>query len=217
MLAQRLERGRAVDEPQPAVSAAAAQLPAVSVVTTASASARPPADCAVLFSTRPLVDGAVAVPSTDLRRAAFVLAYGGLFVGPLGHWWYELLDRATRRAGLPPGGGRGVAAKIALDTAVFGPVHVFSFFGLMGVVEGESLERVEARMRTSFWPTLVAESVAWPVVQAVNFSRVPVQHQLLFVNVVSLADCIWLSYAKHNLAQSDWCRGWAASWGPFGP
>jgi hypothetical protein len=62
---------------------------------------------------------------------------------------------------------------------------------------------------------LAAESVAWPAVQAWNFWRVPVQHQLLVVNVVSLADCTFLSWVKHQqdiLAWRERLKG-----GPFGP
>lgn len=113
-------------------------------------------------------------------------------------------------------------------------------------------------MRTDFLPTLLAESVAWPAVQArasacsrtlprsaaaccglsatlhvnapalytqrprslrrasisrvmccplvlsppasqgFNFWLVPVRHQLLVVNIVSLADCTFLSFVKHQ-------------------
>ena len=157
---------------------------------------------------------AAAAGGTDARRVALVTAYGGLFVGPLGHGWYELLDRVTRRY-WAAGTVRCIAAKIAADTVVFGPVHVASFFGLMGLAAGESRATVETRLRDKFWPTLVAESVAWPAVQALNFWRVPVQHQLLVVNVVSLADCTFLSWVKHQQDIGAWrerLRG-----GPFGP
>ena len=157
---------------------------------------------------------AAAPGGTDARRVALVTAYGGLFVGPLGHAWYELLDRVTRRY-WPAGSVRCIAAKIAADTVVFGPVHVASFFGLMGLAAGESRAAVETRLRDKFWPTLLAESVAWPAVQALNFWRVPVQHQLLVVNVVSLADCTFLSWVKHQQDIGAWrerLRG-----GPFGP
>lgn len=40
------------------------------------------------------------------------------------------------------------------------------FFGIVGLAERESLEEVTERMRTDFVPTLLAESVAWPLVQA---------------------------------------------------
>ncbi len=187
----------------------------------------------------------------DTRRLALVTAYGGAFVGPLGHGWYELLDRVTTRI-WAPGTPRCIAAKIAADTVVFGPIHVASacarrcaaapraaaplrrlrrapragacsravpdcagFFGLMGLAGGESQAVIAQRFRDKFWPTLLAESVAWPLVQGINFWRVPVQHQLLVVNVVSLADCTFLSWVKHQGDTGRWRQ--LLQGGPFGP
>jgi hypothetical protein len=53
------------------------------------------------------------------------------------------------------------------------------------------------------------------VVQGVNFWKVPVQHQLLVVNVVSLADCTFLSWVKHQQDVGRWRQLLAG--GPFGP
>jgi hypothetical protein len=89
------------------------------------------------------------------------------------------------------------------------------FFGLMGLAAGETSAVISERFRDKFWPTLLAESVAWPAVQGVNFWKVPVQHQLLVVNVVSLADCTFLSWVKHQQDIGSWremLRG-----GPYGP
>lgn len=149
----------------------------------------------------------------DLRRVGLVTLYGGAFIGPLGHAWLEALELGTRRAGLASGSPRAIAAKLVADTMLFGPVHVASFFGLMGVVSGESTAVVSQRLRDKFWPTLLAESVGWPAVQAVNFAYVPVQHQLLVVNVVSLLDCTFLSWVKHH----DLGSGLLQGAGPFGP
>jgi hypothetical protein len=73
-------------------------------------------------------DAAASAPrdaATDVRRAALVTLYGGCFVGPLGHAWYELLERVATRV-WAPGSPRCIAAKIAADTLVFGPIHVAS-------------------------------------------------------------------------------------------
>jgi hypothetical protein len=85
----------------------------------------------------------------------------------------------------------------------------------MGLAAGEPRAVIAARFRDKYWPTLLAESVAWPVVQGVNFWKVPVQHQLLVVNVVSLADCTFLSWVKHQQDVGRWRQLLAG--GPFGP
>ena len=154
--------------------------------------------------------------TTDTRRAAMVTLYGGLFIGPLGHAWLLQLDRLTRRF-CPGGGVRAIGAKIALDTVLFGPVHVGSWLGLMGLLSGESRERISRQLEDKFMPTLIAESLVWPAIQWVNFSRVPLQHQLMVVNVASLADCTFLSWVKHqqSLGYGSWLGHLEG--GPFGP
>ena len=73
----------------------------------------------------PSAGAASGVEGTDVNRALLVTVYGGAFVGPLGHGWYELLERVTTRI-WQAGSARCIAAKIAADTVVFGPIHVAS-------------------------------------------------------------------------------------------
>ena len=47
-------------------------------------------------------------------------------------------------------------------------------------------------------PVFVAECAFWPAFQALNFWRVPVQHQLLTVNVACLLDAVFLNWAKNQ-------------------
>ena len=57
--------------------------------------------------------------------------------GPVGHVWYQFLDKLTRsrmRVGSPS----FIAAKVVLDEGVFGPIHVLGFFAYMTLVEGGS-------------------------------------------------------------------------------
>ena len=155
----------------------------------------------------------------DARRVGLVTCYGALFVGPLGHWWYEQLDRTVSHR-FAAGSVRAIGSKIALDTVVFNPIHVSSWFGLMGALSGDSMATISEQLRHKFWPTLVAESLVWPAVQWFNFLRVPVQHQLLVVNLFSLADCTALSWVKHQqeLGLGKYLhQWWHLDGGPFGP
>lgn len=55
--------------------------------------------------------------------------------------------------------------------------------------------------QVDFAPTYAAELAVWPVVQTINFSKVPVRHQLLVVNTFSLLDAAFISWVGH---QEDW-------------
>jgi protein Mpv17 len=57
------------------------------------------------------------------------------------------------------------------------------------------------KMRVDFLPTLTAEVSIWPIVQSVNFSVVPLQHQLLVINVFTIMDAAFMSWARN---QEDW-------------
>ncbi len=57
------------------------------------------------------------------------------------------------------------------------------------------------QMRTDFWPTLIAEVSIWPVVQAINFAKVPLKHQLLVVNAFTTLDAAFMSWARNR---EDW-------------
>lgn len=57
------------------------------------------------------------------------------------------------------------------------------------------------KMRVDFVPTLAAEVSLWPIVQSVNFSLVPLQHQLLVINLFTIIDAAFMSWARN---QEDW-------------
>ena len=60
-----------------------------------------------------------------------------MLAGPVGHLWYQFLDKFTRSR-LRVGSPAFIAAKVVLDEGVFGPIHVLGFFAYMTVAEGGS-------------------------------------------------------------------------------
>jgi protein Mpv17 len=59
----------------------------------------------------------------DLRRAFLTAMFGATFVGPVGHFWYQAIDRWCR-ALIPKGGPAFIATKVFIDTAAMGPLYV---------------------------------------------------------------------------------------------
>ena len=72
------------------------------------------------------------------------------------------------------------------DTAIFGPLHVAGYFTHMVLSEGGTLGDVRRKLARDFWPTFSAELTVWPVVQTANFKLVPLQYQLLVVNLCTI-------------------------------
>lgn len=127
--------------------------------------------------------------------------FGATFVGPVGHFWYLAIDRWCSR--LFPGGGPAfIGTKVLVDTVAMGPFYVAAFFAWgCALIDHSGLPEFKRKMAADFVPTLAAEVSIWPVVQAVNFSVVPIKHQLLVVNCMTIFDAAFMSWARN---QQDW-------------
>ncbi|KAJ1393515.1 Mpv17/PMP22 [Sesbania bispinosa] len=133
------------------------------------------------------------------RRVAVTSMFGFGFVGPVGHFWYEGLDKFIRlKLQLMPKSARAVATKVAMDGAIFGPIHLLVFFTYMGLCAGKSLPQVKEDLKKNYVPALVLEGGVWPVVQVFNFSYIPVKYQLLYVNLFCLLDSAFLSWLEQQ-------------------
>ncbi|CAH9106259.1 unnamed protein product [Cuscuta epithymum] len=133
------------------------------------------------------------------RRVATTSLFGFAFVGPIGHFWYEGLDRYMRM-GLQcqPKSLRFVGTKVALDGIIFGPLDLFVFFSYMGFASGKSTAQVKEDVKRDFLPALILEGGIWPIVQVANFRFVPVRYQLLYVNFFCLLDSCFLSWIEQQ-------------------
>ena len=92
------------------------------------------------------------------------------------------------------------AARVAADQVFFAPVQLTCFLSSMAIMEG--VDPVE-RWKTAFIPAYQANLMVWPFVQGVNFTFIPLDLRLLFVNVISLgeyfqgSECCWLCSFSH--------------------
>lgn len=147
----------------------------------------------------------------DWKRTAITSMFGFGFVGPVGHFWYEGLDRFIRlRLLLQPASVRFVASKVAMDSLIFGPFELFVFFSHMGFSTGKNASQVKEDLKRDFLPALIVESGAWPFVQVVNFRYVPVRYQLLYVNLFCLLDSIFLSWMEQQ-KDASWKQWFSSS------
>jgi len=132
----------------------------------------------------------------DLRRLFAVSFFGVYFMGPVGHVWYEKLDTFCHRYARKS--YQMITVKVIGDTFLFGPICLWAFFVSVSLMEGISWRHTEQKIRRDFVPTYLVDYSIWPLVQGINFKYVPVQHQLLVVNLMCYFDDIFLSYVQHN-------------------
>lgn len=141
------------------------------------------------------------------KRVAITSLFGFGFVGPVGHFWYEGMDRFIRTGlKLQPNTARFVATKVAMDGLIFGPLDLLVFLSYMGYSSGKNTLQVKEDLRRDFLPAFILQGTAWPILQIANFRYVPLRFQLLYVNMFCLVDSAFLSWLEQ---QQD------ASWKQF--
>lgn len=133
------------------------------------------------------------------KRVAATSLFGFGFVGPVGHFWYEGLDRILRtRYLMQPNSFKFVGSKVALDGIIFGPLDLLLFFSYMGFTNGKSLPQIKEDVKRDFLPALIMEGGIWPILQVANFRYIPVRYQLLYVNFFCLLDSCFLSWIEQQ-------------------
>ncbi|XP_052210515.1 uncharacterized protein LOC127813537 isoform X1 [Diospyros lotus] len=133
------------------------------------------------------------------RRVATTSLFGFGFVGPVGHFWYEGLDRYIKsRLQLQPKSFGFVASKVVIDDLIFGPFDLLVFFTYMGFSTGKSPSQVKEDVKRDFIPAFIMGGSVWPILQVGNFRYVPVRYQLLYVNFFCLLDSCFLSWLEQQ-------------------
>lgn len=91
-------------------------------------------------------------------------------------------------------------ARVGCDQIFFAPLATGVFLVSMSVMEGGDPRH---KMETTYWPALKSNWYLWPFAQMVNFSFVPLEHRLLFVNIVAIGWNCWLSFLNNRGAEAD--------------
>ncbi|KAK9477665.1 hypothetical protein V1514DRAFT_333102 [Lipomyces japonicus] len=133
--------------------------------------------------------------SYDLQRTARMVFHGGVVFAPIVTRWYGLVSRVVKIPGRP---NLQAFGRMVVDQAVWAPVGIASFYVSMGVLQGHSWQSIEQDLRDKWYPTMVGNYAVWPLVQVINFRFMPLQHRLLFVNLVSIGWNAFLSWFSSN-------------------
>ncbi|KAJ3336807.1 hypothetical protein HDU93_002122 [Gonapodya sp. JEL0774] len=129
-------------------------------------------------------------PQRTIRLASF----GFLVAAPFTHYWYILLDRMFG----PAMTLRPAILKVAVDQTIMAPISTTVFFTFHGIVQGWNARRIEAKLQSDLWPTLVANWAVWPAALSVSFRFVPLDLRVLWMNVVGLGWTTYLSLVQQR-------------------
>lgn len=122
-------------------------------------------------------DGAVI----DKARLARMASFGFLFHGPTGHYFYNFLDRL-----IPGKTALNVASKVAIDQVLWAPVFTACFFIYLGIAERKSQQQIIDKVKNDTWTGVTTSWKFWPLAHAINFSLVPTQQRLLYINTLQV-------------------------------
>ncbi|KAL1879336.1 hypothetical protein VTK73DRAFT_7173 [Phialemonium thermophilum] len=127
----------------------------------------------------------------ELARTGRMALYGGTIFGPAAATWFRFLQRNVNFKSA----NATILARVACDQGLFAPTFIGVFLSSMAVLEGVSPKE---KLEKYYANALKTNYMVWPFVQLVNFKLVPLDHRLLFVNVISIAWNSYLSYLNSS-------------------
>jgi len=124
----------------------------------------------------------------DMKRFLTLSAFGLLYHGPSGHYFYNWLDSK-----IPGKDGASVAKKILIDQAAWCPIFMTVFFTYLGLVAGDSFGTIGTKIKSDLLSACKGSWKVWPIVHFVNFKFISNKHRLLFLNGVQVGFNMFLS------------------------
>mmetsp|Transcript_4024 Transcript_4024/g.5286 ORF Transcript_4024/g.5286 Transcript_4024/m.5286 type:complete len:239 (+) Transcript_4024:281-997(+) len=124
----------------------------------------------------------------DWKRFATLSAFGFLWHGPSGHYFYNWLDDK-----IPGTTGKIVAMKVAIDQIIWCPIFMTVFFSYLGLMNGDSMKIIGNKIKHDLLPACQGSWKVWVFVHAINFKFISTKHRLVFINTIQIAFNMFLS------------------------
>ena len=138
--------------------------------------------------------------SFDRSRLLRSAAVGALLQAPIYHYYYEITE-----ALLPTEEHQyNAILKILLDQTVTIAAWNAIYYAFLGVLEGDEPRAIFKKIRETAWPLMKAGWRLWPAAHIITYGVIPVQHRLLWVDIVEVAWVVVLSLtgnASHGSAE----------------
>jgi|MDTE01.1.fsa_nt_gb hypothetical protein len=132
--------------------------------------------------------------SPEAKRVLLFAAFGGCITGPLLHFWYVFLQQLMAKLQLT---GRGkTIAMVLLDRILWSPPFTALTVIFLQYFQTFSVEETGIQLRRNYAAVLLMSQKTWVPGQIINFEFVPVDYQVVFVNLVAVFYNTYLSLAN---------------------
>ncbi|KAF0690267.1 Aste57867_18341 [Aphanomyces stellatus] len=132
--------------------------------------------------------------SLDFRRLVIFTAVGGVYIAPILHVSYGMLNRLFAGAST-----KAILQRVAVDQFLLTPAFFVTYFALMQTLSPDETT-IDEKLRREWWPTVQSNWIVWVPAQWLNFRYVALPYQVLFSNVVSLFWNAYMSFVTHRAA-----------------
>jgi len=124
----------------------------------------------------------------DLKRLVQMGSFGFLLHGTTGHYFYGFLDSV-----MPGKSPADVIAKVAIDQILWAPIFGIMFFTYLGATSGQGPSEIAAKIKADLVAAVTGSWTVWPIAHAINFSLIPTEQRLLYINSIQIFYNIFLS------------------------
>lgn len=124
----------------------------------------------------------------DMKRFLTLSAFGFIYHGPSGHYFYDWLDSKIEGTDF-----KSVMLKVGIDQLLWCPIFMSVFFAYLGLVNGDGLAAIGDKIKNDLLSACQGSWKVWPVVHMINFRFVPNKFRLLYINSVQIAFNMFLS------------------------